>query len=119
MREQRAEGRVDPVLRGELLHHFRAALGVRAVVLGDDLDLSPRDAAILIDQLARGGRRALVPAPVRRPDAGPVHLETEPDRFGGLRMGIARQRRQQLQSGRGAGRRAEPRQRSAPGDAPP
>ena len=46
MREERAEGHVDLVLRGEFLDHLGAALRVGAVVLGDDLDLPAGDAAV-------------------------------------------------------------------------
>ena len=54
MREERAEGDVDLVLRGEFFHHLGAALRIGAVVLGDDLDRPAADAAICVDQLHRG-----------------------------------------------------------------
>ena len=45
MREERAEDEVDLVLAGEFFDHLGTALGIRAVILGDDLDLAPGDAA--------------------------------------------------------------------------
>ena len=96
MREQRAEGDVDLVLRGEFLHHLGAALRVGAVVLGDDLDRPAADAAVGVDQLDRGGRGALVPAAVGGADAGAVHLEADADRLGGLRLRVAEAARQEL-----------------------
>ena len=80
VREQRAVHEVHLVLTRQLLDHFRAALRVGPVVLGDDLDRPPRDTAGLV-HVSRGRvRGALVPAPVGGADAGAVHLEPDPDR---------------------------------------
>ena len=89
MREQRAEDEVDLVLAGEFLDHLGAALGVRAVILGDDFDLATGNAASFVDQLRRGLGGAVVPAAITGADAGAVQLEAQPQRFRCLRLGVA------------------------------
>src|SRR5262249_35856954 len=80
VREERSEDEVHLVLGRELLDDLGATLWIGAVVLGDDLDGPAADAALLVDELHRGGRRPVVPPAVRRADAGPVDLEAQPER---------------------------------------
>ncbi len=82
MAEQRAEADVAIVLGGEFLDHLGAALGIGAVILGDDLDHAAVDAAAVVDQLGGGRGGAVVPAAVGGADAGAVHLEADLDRRG-------------------------------------
>src|SRR5690606_6041268 len=69
VREQRAVYQVHLVLAHELLDHLRAARGVGAVILDNDLDRTAVDAAGLVDELYRGRGDAVVPAAIGRADA--------------------------------------------------
>ncbi len=76
------EGAVDEihlVLDGKLLHNLSAALGIGSVVLGHHLNGPPGDATHFIDQFHSRRRRPLIPAAVNRPNACPMHLETDLD----------------------------------------
>src|SRR6185503_18508142 len=95
VREQRAVDEVDLVLLAELLDDLGPALRVGAVVLGDDLDRSPGNAAFLVHELDRRGGGALVPAPVGGANAGAVHLESDADRLALRRLSKSRRTRQQ------------------------
>src|SRR5690606_21204205 len=81
------------------LNHLGAALGVGAVILGDDLHRAAADAAGVVDGLGRGGRDALVPAPVGGTDAGAMSLEADLDRRRGLGLRIAHEARAERQRG--------------------
>ena len=116
MREKRAEGHIDLMLRGEFLDDFGAALRVGAVVLGDDLDLPAGNAAIGVDEVDGGSRGALVPAAISGADAGSMHLEADADRLRGLRLGIAETTRQELCAGNGAGHRRKALHGASPSD---
>ena len=94
MRKQGTEPDIAIVLGGKFLHHLGAALGIGAIILGDDLHRAPVDAAPFVDQRRRGGGGTVIPAPVGRADPGAVHLETDTDRRTALRPGIARPKRQ-------------------------
>ncbi len=113
MTEQRSVDDVGLVLVGEFLHHLGAARGIRAVILGDDLDRASVDAAGIVDAFDGRGGRTLVPAPVGGTDAGAVCLEADPDRFRRLRLCIAHEARRRAERGGSA----EPFQRAAPGNA--
>ena len=118
--EEGAEDEVHLVLGGELLDHLGAPLRIGAVVLGDDLDLAAVDPALLVDDGRRRGRRALVPAPVHRADAGPVHLEAQPERrlARARRLGRRPRGREQARPAGQAGRRHRrgPLEHASPGD---
>ena len=91
MGEQGAEDEVHLVFQGEFLDHFRATLGVGAVVLDDQLDGPPADAAMAVDVFNRRVGGAFVPFAVGRADARAVNLETEADRLVAVpRMGVGR-----------------------------
>src|SRR6056297_3730967 len=94
MAEERAETDVAAMLICEFLDHLGAALGVGAVILGDDLDGSASDAAIRVDQAYRRLGRAAIPAPIGRADAGAVLLKPDANGLGALRMCIPRPERQ-------------------------
>ena len=89
MGKKRAEDRVATGLRGQLFHHFGAALGIGGVVFEHDLDRAAIDAAAIVQHLESGLRGAFIPAPIGRADAGAVQLEAQLDRGRGLRPGIA------------------------------
>src|SRR6056297_1072669 len=94
MAEERAETDVTAMLICEFLDHLGAALGVGAVILGDDLDGAASDAAIRVDQFHRRLGRAAIPAPIGRADAGAVLLKPDANGFGALGVGVARPERQ-------------------------
>ena len=109
VREQRTEHELDVVQRRELLDDLGTALGVGAVVLDDELDRAPADAAGLVDVGDGGVRDALVPAPVGRADAGAVRLEAEPEGGVGRPVHVSAPERAERQGGErtGGGRAAE------------
>ena len=74
----------------KFLDDLGPALGIGAVILGDDLDGPPIDAARIVDGLSRGGRGAAVPASVGGADAGGVLLEADLDRSRRLRLSETR-----------------------------
>ena len=87
MRKERAVDEIHLVLDGELLHDLSAALRIGSIILGYQLNRSPGYAPHFIDQLHRRYRRALIPATIHRPNACPMHHETDLD---GLRAGPRR-----------------------------
>lgn len=93
MAEERPEDHVHLGLRGQLLDHLGTAARVGRIVLEQDLDRTPGDAARLVHHLQRGERRPLVPPPVGRADPGAMELEPQPDRLGALRLHEAGQGR--------------------------
>ena len=68
----------------ELLQHLSAALGIGAVILGDNLDRPAIDAALAVDLLHGGLGRAAIPTPIGGADAGGMLLEADLDRRIGL-----------------------------------
>jgi len=86
--EQRAKGDISFMLSRELLNNFGAALGVGAIIFGNDFNFAAIDAAFVIDQLCCRFGRAIVPAAIGRADSGFVDLETNFDRLRCLRLNI-------------------------------
>ena len=91
--EQCAKRDVTPMLGGHLFHDLGTALGIRSVILGDDLDRTAVDSAFVIDLLHCGLGGAVVPAAVGGADSGPVDLEADLDWLRALHLAIAPEQR--------------------------
>ena len=86
MAEERAEGDIAVFLGGEFLDDLGPTLGIGAVIGRHDLHRPSVDATGIVDSLGRSLRRSVIPSSVGGTYAGPVNLEAEPDRLGGVRL---------------------------------
>ena len=90
MGEQRTIDQIAIGLGRELAENFGPARGIGAVILEHDLDRAAADATLIVQDLQRGGRGALIPAAIGRADPSPMQLKPKLDRRRGLRLHEAR-----------------------------
>ena len=90
MGEKRTIDQIAIGLGRELAKDLGAARGIGAVILEHDLDRAAADATLIVQDLQRGGRGALIPAAIGRADPSPMQLKPKLDRRRGLRLHEAR-----------------------------